>query len=167
MNRVWIAFGSNQEQPVEQLLRARAQVADLEGMEEESASPLYQTPPVGFKAQDDFINAVIRYRCKQTPQALLQALLALELRLGRVRLFKNGPRVIDLDLLVFEGHILKTPTLTLPHPRMHERAFVLQPLATLDKTLRLGEYGTVAQCLARLPKQEIEAISKLTEPRWN
>ncbi|MBR4765284.1 MAG: 2-amino-4-hydroxy-6-hydroxymethyldihydropteridine diphosphokinase [Clostridia bacterium] len=94
-------------------------------------SPVYETEPVGYADQPDFLNAVCCVETELSPRALLGACLGIEAALGRIRTFKNGPRVIDLDLLLYECVTVKTDELTLPHPRMGERAFVLCPLADI------------------------------------
>jgi 2-amino-4-hydroxy-6-hydroxymethyldihydropteridine diphosphokinase len=95
----------------------------------EAVSPVYETDPIGYADQPPFLNAVVRLRTELPTADLLDALLAIEARLGRVRTFRNAPRTVDLDLLFYDDLVLDDRALTLPHPRLHERAFVLVPLA--------------------------------------
>jgi 2-amino-4-hydroxy-6-hydroxymethyldihydropteridine diphosphokinase len=94
-------------------------------------SPLYDTEPVGYVDQPRFLNAVVSGTTDLAPLALLHAMQAIERDMGRERPFLNAPRTIDLDLLFYDDLVLDTPELTLPHPRLHERAFVLAPLADI------------------------------------
>lgn len=150
MSQVWIAFGSNQQKPLEQLLQARRTLAEQPELSEEAASAIYRTPPWGFTAQPDFYNAVIRYRSKSAPHAVLGLLQRVERMQHRRRTVKNGPRTLDLDMLLYDDTKIKTADLTIPHPRMRERAFVLQPLADIDSQLHLPDGDTVAALLASL-----------------
>lgn len=105
------------------------------------ASSLYETAPVGRTDQPDFLNAVALLRTSLPPRDLLDALLHVENRMGRVRTLRWGPRVIDLDLLLYGDAQVETPGLTIPHPRLRERAFVLVPLAEIAPDLRLPGDG--------------------------
>lgn len=144
----YIALGSNLEQPAQQVMAALAALAGLPHCHAVRASSLYATAPVGYADQPDFINAVARLDTTLDAPALLDALQALEARFGRERSFRNAPRVLDLDLLLYGEHCQDSPTLTLPHPRMHERAFVLAPLAELAPDLQIPGHGRVMDCLA-------------------
>lgn len=126
MHRCFVAFGSNQAQPIEQLRRAR--LALQSALQEQSASSLYQSPAWGYEAQPDFVNAVVEYLTDLAPEAVLDILQKQELAQGRVRSFQNAPRTLDLDLLLYDNLQLNSERLILPHPRMWERAFVLYPL---------------------------------------
>lgn len=95
-------------------------------------SNVYETDPVGYDNQDDFLNMVIEVETELTSDNLLGAALGIEAGLGRVRTIKNGPRIIDIDLLLYENEVKNTNTLILPHPRMMERDFVLKPLLDLN-----------------------------------
>ena len=94
-----------------------------------AVSSLYETEPVGFRDQPPFLNAVIALETGLTPAALFQGLLTIERELGRIRTFRNAPRTLDIDILFYDGQVIETPPLVVPHPRLHERAFVLVPLA--------------------------------------
>jgi len=97
----------------------------------EKVSNIYETEPWGLKEQPNFLNGVIKLNTELSPNALLGALLGIEAAIGRVREIKNGPRVLDLDLLVYDNVTMNTPELVLPHPFMLEREFVLKPLTEL------------------------------------
>ena len=114
-------------------------------------SAIYRTPPWGRLDQPDFLNAVVRLRTTLRPLDLLDALMAVERRFGRIRDGERwGPRTLDLDLLHMDGEVLADPHLTLPHPRIAERAFVLRPLADLAPDLVLPGQGRVAELLQRI-----------------
>lgn len=145
-----IALGSNLDNPVERVEAALRQLAALPGMRLTRRSSCYRTVPVGYADQPDFINAVCEVDTSLDATALLQQLLQLEQQFGRVRSFRNAPRVLDLDLLLMDGVTLATEFLTLPHPRMHERAFVMLPLAEMAPERVLPGYGAVAHIAASL-----------------
>jgi 2-amino-4-hydroxy-6-hydroxymethyldihydropteridine diphosphokinase len=123
-----VAFGANLGDAVATVQQALRDVAGLPQTQLVKASSLYRSAP--YEAQGpDFINAVALVQTQLTPLALLHALQALELKSGRERPYINAPRTLDLDVIFYGDATLATPELTLPHPRWHERAFVLQPLA--------------------------------------
>lgn len=124
----YIALGTNLGQRAENLKAATAALNLVAGVQVEAESAYYNTKPVGYANQPDFLNAVVRVKTTCSPEMLLGACLGIEAAMGRVRTLQNGPRVIDLDLLLYENEVLQTERLTLPHPRMLERRFVLQPL---------------------------------------
>lgn len=161
MTLAYVALGSNLGEPRRQVLDALAALAGLPGTRVLQRSPLYRTPPWGVLDQPPFINAVAELETTLSPEALLQQLLAIEQRAGRVRAERNGPRTLDLDLLHVEGVGRDDPLLTLPHPRLAERAFVLLPLADIAPDLRLPERGSVAELLARVDPAGCE---RLLEP---
>lgn len=111
---------------------------------------MYRTPAWGKTDQADFFNAVAGIRYRGEPESLLKLLLSIEDSLGRLRGEKWGPRLIDLDLLSFDGLQLDTPDLRLPHPHMHERAFVLVPLLELEPDFQIPGRGRADACLAAL-----------------
>jgi 2-amino-4-hydroxy-6-hydroxymethyldihydropteridine diphosphokinase len=110
-------------------------------------SPVYETPPWGYADQPDFLNQVIQGETELPPLELLQRLKAIEVDLGRIPTFHNGPRLIDLDILLYDDLVLDTPDLTIPHPRFPERAFVLFPLADLAPELRYPLTGQTVRSL--------------------
>jgi 2-amino-4-hydroxy-6-hydroxymethyldihydropteridine diphosphokinase len=113
---------------------------------------------VGHADQPDFLNAVARLETGLGAEALLGELQAIEQRHGRERSFANAPRTLDLDLLLHDGGAVSTPRLTLPHPRMHERAFVIAPLAEIAPDAEVPGHGRAADLLARCAGQRIERI---------
>ncbi|WP_174875637.1 2-amino-4-hydroxy-6-hydroxymethyldihydropteridine diphosphokinase [Vogesella oryzae] len=150
MKRAVIALGSNLENPAAQIEAALAAISALPGVQLLRRSACYRTAPVGFADQPDFINAVCEVASDLTPSDLLAALLQLEQEFGRVRTFRNAPRVLDLDLLLVEGVSQQDAFLTLPHPRMHERAFVMVPLAQMAPEWQIGAHGTAGAIAANL-----------------
>lgn len=150
-----IALGANLGDRLAQLVAARQALADLLILTASSA--IYETPPWGVVAQPSFLNAVCLGTTTRSPQALLEGLQAIETRLGRTPTVRWGPRVVDLDLLVYDDLVCDDPVLTLPHPRLHERAFVIVPFAEIAPTLRHPILGTtLAQIKATLDTRSIQ-----------
>jgi 2-amino-4-hydroxy-6-hydroxymethyldihydropteridine diphosphokinase len=126
--RAAIALGSNIADPEEQVRRGFDEIAALPETRLTARSSLYRTAPVGYADQPDFINACALVETALAPRALLEGLLAIEQRHGRVRSIPNGPRTLDLDIILYGTESIDEPGLRVPHPRAHERAFVLEPL---------------------------------------
>lgn len=154
----WIGLGSNLEDPRRQLDQALRTLAAEPGITLQRVSSYYRTAPWGVTDQPHFVNAVARLDTTLSPQALLDVLLRIEQHAGRERRERWGPRVLDLDLLLFGETCCDTAQLQLPHPRMHERAFVLVPLAELEPGLELGRHGTVGGLLARIGRQGVGVL---------
>ncbi|WP_395792294.1 2-amino-4-hydroxy-6-hydroxymethyldihydropteridine diphosphokinase [Aquimonas sp.] len=152
---VFVALGSNIGEPRRQLVQAISELGRLPGTQVLRRSSLYRTPPWGELDQPDFVNAVAELETTLEPLALLDALLGIERAAGRVRARRWGPRVLDLDLLLFSSERIDLPRLQLPHPRMHERAFVMLPLAEIAPTLRLDPHGCAAEIATTLDAQGI------------
>lgn len=128
----FVGLGSNLGQREALLAEAADRLAATEGVQQVVVSSQYDTPPVGGPPeQPRFLNAVARVETALSPEALLGALLRIESDMGRQRGERWGPRRIDLDLLLYDDRIVETPELTLPHPRLHQRRFVLEPLAEI------------------------------------
>jgi 2-amino-4-hydroxy-6-hydroxymethyldihydropteridine diphosphokinase len=157
----FIALGSNLDDPEEQVRRGIDALAALPATRLKRASSLYRSPPVGYCDQPDFINAVAQIATHLDPRALLDALLAIERRHGRVRSVPNGPRTLDLDILLYGNRVIREPGLTIPHPRMHERAFVIVPLAEIAPDERIPSVGTVAQCVEGMDTESVARIADL------
>lgn len=153
MTAAYVALGGNLGDPRRQLLDAVEQLARLPHTRIVARAPLYRTPPWGVLDQPPFLNSATMLDTSLAPHDLLAALLAVELRAGRVRTLRNGPRTLDLDLLHMDGVHIDDATLTLPHPRIAERAFVLLPLNDIAPDLQLPGQGRVADLLAALDTQ--------------
>lgn len=150
----YVGLGSNLSVPLEQLRSALAALEALPGTSVLKVSSFYRTAPVGHAAQPDFVNAVAAIETSLAPHALLEALLAIERRHGRIRTEPNGPRTLDLDLLVYGKVRADEPGLSLPHPRMHERAFVMVPLAEIAPDLRVGSHGSAGELSRKLASEQ-------------
>lgn len=129
--KAFLSIGTNMGDRLNNLQNAVDSLKLLPETSVTEVSPVYETDPWGFEEQANFLNIAVEIETDLTPESLLGALLGIEAALGRVRLFKNGPRVIDLDLLLFGDEKINNKVLVLPHPRMFEREFVLQPLSDL------------------------------------
>ena len=131
MSTVVLGLGSNLGDKRKNLNNAVHAISLLPGTKVVKTSSIYQTKPIGFDEQDDFYNAAILIETTLSPHAILGACLGIEASMGRVRLHKNGPRTIDIDVLLYESYFSDSFELTLPHPRIKERAFVMVPLLDL------------------------------------
>ena len=148
--RVFVALGSNLGDREAHLHRAMRELAGSEGIRPVALSPVYETEPVG-PPQGRYLNAVAELRARLPARALLERMQAIELAAGRQRTVRDGPRSLDLDLLLYADRLIDEPGLTVPHPRLHERAFVLVPLCDLAPAIvhpRLG--ATVAELAERV-----------------
>lgn len=150
---VYIALGSNLGDPRAQVEHGFDALAALPGTLVIARSQLYRTPPWGVLEQPDFINAVARLETALPPRELLAALQMIESSAGRVRGVQNGPRTLDLDLLLYGNQIIAEPGLVIPHPRLHERAFVLLPLVDIAPELEIPGRGCVTDLLARVDQR--------------
>ena len=146
----FIGLGSNLDDPPAQIHRALQRLAALTGTRLVRSSSLYRNPPWGYRDQPEFINAVTQIETRLEPQALLGQLLAIERAHGRARDLPNGPRTLDLDLLLYGERTVREPGLTIPHPRMLERAFVLVPLAEIAPDAVVPGSGRVSDLAAKL-----------------
>ncbi|MBI3936603.1 MAG: 2-amino-4-hydroxy-6-hydroxymethyldihydropteridine diphosphokinase [Betaproteobacteria bacterium] len=155
----FIALGSNLDDPVSQVTRAFAGLGALPATRLVARSSLYRSTPVGYAGQPDFVNAVAQIETELAPRALLEALLALEAAHGRTRDFPNAPRTLDLDLLLYGDMMLHEPGLAVPHSRMHERAFVLVPLAEIAPQCAIPGRGPVAELAARADARGLTRLS--------
>jgi 2-amino-4-hydroxy-6-hydroxymethyldihydropteridine diphosphokinase len=156
--RVAVALGSNLDGPERHVKAACLELGALPSTELVKCSPLYRTAPVGLADQPAFINAVALIETGLAPRALLNELLAIERRHGRVRDVPNGPRTLDLDIVLFGTMHHIEPGLTIPHPRMHERAFVLAPLVDVWPNAFIAERGLAEEFLARADRSGIEKL---------
>ncbi|AKJ30452.1 2-amino-4-hydroxy-6-hydroxymethyldihydropteridine diphosphokinase [Caldimonas brevitalea] len=155
MAAVYVGLGANLGEPLSALRAAVRALRALPGVHTLRASSVYRSAPVGA-AGPDYLNAVVGFEADEgTPLAMLAHLQAIELAHGRERPYRNAPRTLDLDLLLWDEQCLALPTLTLPHPRLHERAFVLLPLAELAPGLCVPGQGPVAELLTPVREQAI------------
>ena len=148
----YIALGSNLGSREENLRQALAKIATIPRTGIDLVSDFIVTAPVGGPpGQNDYYNAAARLRTELSPEDLLAALVRVEQNMGRDRLCetRHGPRIIDLDILLFEDRMIDTPDLTIPHPRMHERLFVLRPLAQIAPEVLHPRIGKTAMALLR------------------
>lgn len=148
---VWIALGANLGDAQQAVRDAIAAIGQLPGTTLTQQSSLYRTAPVDSSGPD-YINAVVQINTVLTAPALLAALQAIEQSAGRERPYRNAPRTLDLDILLYGNARISSPTLTVPHPRMHERAFVLMPLAQIAPGL------VSAKQLENVSGQEISRV---------
>ena len=156
MTVAYVGMGANLGEPRTQLLAAwdaLGRVADTRAI---ARSSLYRSAPIGYADQPAFLNCVAKLETALPAHALLAQLQRIEQDLGRVRSFRNAPRTIDLDLLLYGSETMDTPGLTLPHPRMHERAFVLVPLLELDADAMIPGRGNAAELLRNCAGQPVE-----------
>lgn len=150
-----IGLGANLNDPAAQVEYALADLDRLPATRLISRSGLYASAPVGYVDQPDFINAVAQVETLLAPRALLAALLDIEHRHGRERSFRNAPRTLDLDLLLYGDAHFHEEGLTLPHPRMHERGFVLLPLLDIAPDTTIPGRGRAADWLAACAGQSV------------
>jgi 2-amino-4-hydroxy-6-hydroxymethyldihydropteridine diphosphokinase len=143
VHKAYVALGSNLCDPVLQVTNALSALAKVLKTSVLQCSSLYQSEPVGYDNQPNFINAVAEIETDLTPQSLLTALLDIEQTFGRERSFPNAPRILDLDLLLYDNVVQKTDFLTLPHPRMHLRGFVLLPLSEISPDLMISHQDVI------------------------
>lgn len=148
MPEAYVALGSNLDDPRAQVERGFDALAALPRTALRARSRLYRTRPWGVTEQPDFVNAVAALETALAPRDLLEAVLAIESRAGRRRDIRWGPRTLDLDLLLYGNSELHEPGLDIPHPRLHERPFVLMPLADLAPGLEVPGAARVADLLA-------------------
>jgi 2-amino-4-hydroxy-6-hydroxymethyldihydropteridine diphosphokinase len=146
----FVGIGSNLDQPVDQVSRAFDELDRLPHTRLVRKSSLYRTAPIGHEAQPDFVNAVAQLETGLPAERLLAELQAIEKSHGRSRSFRNAPRTLDLDLLLFGDAKSSSPQLTLPHPRMQERAFVLQPLLEIAPQLPFSLAACAGQKIERI-----------------
>ncbi|WP_295624789.1 2-amino-4-hydroxy-6-hydroxymethyldihydropteridine diphosphokinase [uncultured Nitrosomonas sp.] len=155
----FIALGSNLEIPVFQVQQAFDELEQLPGTHLIKRSSLYQSAPIGRLDQPDFINAVAQIKTELAPSDLLAALLAIEHKQGRLRESLNAPRTLDLDILLYDTLRYQDGELTIPHPRMTQRAFVLQPLIEIAPDCQIPGYGHIAPLLAACKDQKLLKIN--------
>ena len=153
----WVGVGSNLDDPEKQVALAMDVLDMAWWCEVIARSSLYVTEPIGFVNQPNFVNAVCRIGTPISSNLLLERLLNLESELGRIRdSLPNRPRTIDFDLLLYGDEILKDEFLELPHPQMHERRFVLEPLVEIDPDIHIPGKGMASELLIQCSDQHVE-----------
>jgi 2-amino-4-hydroxy-6-hydroxymethyldihydropteridine diphosphokinase len=154
----YIGLGANLGDTVRSIQGAIDQLRGLPRTEVSAVSSFYRSAPVGHASQPDFVNAVARVDTALAARALLDALLGIEARAGRERSFADAPRTLDLDLLLYGDARIAEPGLTVPHPRMHERRFVLEPLAEIAPECAIPGIGRAAERLRETAGQDVSRM---------
>lgn len=160
LNKVYISLGSNIGDRRQRIDKALAEIGALEGTKVIKVSSIYETAPWGYTDQQNFYNAVALVETSLSPEELLSELLEIEKQGGRVRTFRYAPRTIDIDILLVEGFESDTQFLTVPHPRMLQRAFVLVPLAEIADIDFAEKFGFEPSAL--IVKEDLDGITKLS-----
>jgi 2-amino-4-hydroxy-6-hydroxymethyldihydropteridine diphosphokinase len=158
LRRAVLAVGSNLGDRLGTLQECVVAIGRLPGTDVLAISPVYETDPVGGPAQPDYLNAVLVVRTGLGPRELLEAAHGIEADFGRVRGERFGPRTLDIDIISYADEVSDDPVLTLPHPRAHERAFVLAPWHDIDANAELPGRGPVTSLLADLDRQGIRRV---------
>ena len=158
MTLAYVGLGANIGGPRRHLETAIEELRTLSAPGSFRASHVYRSAPVGYRDQPDFLNAVAVLDTQLPPEGLLGMLRGIEASHGRERTFADAPRTLDLDLLLYGDCVMQSPELTLPHPRMHERAFVLRPLLELDSEISIPGKGKASALLSACGSQEVERI---------
>jgi 2-amino-4-hydroxy-6-hydroxymethyldihydropteridine diphosphokinase len=156
--RVFVGLGANLGDAAASVRKALADLAALPETTLVAASSLYRSAPLDAGGPD-YVNAVAELRTVLSPEALLAQLQAMEQKFGRERPYRHAPRTLDLDLLLYGERCVATPSLSLPHPRLHGRAFVLAPLAELAPAWRLADGRNVAEALDAVRDQRIDRVA--------
>lgn len=161
LREAYIALGANLRRPDEQVRAALEELAMLRDTRLMAVSSLYRSAAVGYLDQPDFVNAVAFVETALSPRNLLDALLEIESRYGRVREFPNAPRTLDLDIVLYGDGEVDEPGLRIPHPRMHERAFVIIPLAEIAPDAPVPGRGRVRDLI---PGVDAGSVTKIDTP---
>lgn len=156
--RAYVGLGGNLDDPIVYLRAAMAALGRLPGTALVAISAFYRSAPIGLADQPDFVNCVCALDTRLGARDLMHAMLDIEKAHGRVRSVPGGPRTLDLDLLLYGDRVCDEPGLTLPHPRLHERAFVLFPLREMAPDLIVPGRGRVADLATALPPQRIQKM---------
>lgn len=158
--QVYIGLGSNLDDPVRQIRQAFAELRASDSLIFVRRSKLYRSPPMGPRDQPNYVNAVALIETRLPPLDLLTILQDLERQHNRIRERHWGPRTLDLDLLLYGSQVIDEPGLQVPHPGLHERAFVLYPLMDVARDLEIPGHGTLLDLLARCPFDGLECIDE-------
>jgi len=163
--RAFIGIGANLDDPESGVRRAIVSLRGVSNVKLITCSSLYRSAPVGYRDQPDFVNAVVELETTLDPHALLAQLHVIEAQFGRKRTWRNAPRTLDLDLLLYGDRQMKSENLTLPHPRMAERAFVLVPLAEIAPDVMVGVVGTAVQLLQAVSTDGVQRLGTRSDMR--
>lgn len=155
MERVYVGIGSNLGDKMQNINNALKRLANLPDTDLLSVAPFYRTAPLEYEKQDWFINTVALMKTSYEPFTFLKELLKIEIDMGRKRFILSGPRVIDLDLLLYGQRVIRAKELIIPHPRMQERAFVIVPLFDLDPELVLPGGQAVVDLVDYLKSKQL------------
>ncbi len=160
----YLGLGANLGEPLQQLREALRLLTGADEVEVSRVSGFYRNPPLGPKNQPWYVNAVARVRTRLGPEELLRLLQQIEMAMGRVRGERWGPRLIDLDLLLYNGEVIFTPDLVVPHPEMHRRVFVLAPLAEIaPRAWHPVLHKSVSDLLAELDAADRAALQPVAQ----
>ncbi|WP_106495581.1 2-amino-4-hydroxy-6-hydroxymethyldihydropteridine diphosphokinase [Lentibacillus sp. Marseille-P4043] len=164
MMGIYVALGSNIEPRHLHLEKALTMLEEHSAIQITNQSSIYKTAPVGYTDQADFLNMVIELNTDLSAIELLDVCQSIELQLGRKREIRFGPRTIDLDILIFNNENRETKRLIIPHPRMHERAFVLVPLAEIEPNLCIpNQNKSVTDLVKELSAQDKKDVTRWTQ----
>jgi 2-amino-4-hydroxy-6-hydroxymethyldihydropteridine diphosphokinase len=155
----YIAIGSNLLNPLDQVISAIDEIGSMPKSKLTKKSSCYSSSPSGYKDQPDFINAVVLVETELSPHELLSELQKIEHLHKRERSFPNAPRTLDLDILLYGDMRLQSPELTIPHPRMHERAFVIFPLQEIQGNISIPLIGDIAKIAKKLDPKIVKRIT--------
>jgi 2-amino-4-hydroxy-6-hydroxymethyldihydropteridine diphosphokinase len=158
MHTVYLGLGSNQSDPISQIKNATKLIEKIETSKIIKKSSLYESLPVGYLDQPNFINQVISLQTSLSPAELFERFQQIEFKLKRVKKIVNGPRIIDIDILLFNQEIILTNDLTIPHPRMLDRAFVMIPLLEIEPNILVPKISNLKEILGKLDKKTLTKI---------
>ena len=159
MHTVYLGLGSNQSDPINQIKNATELIEKIETSKITKKSSLYESLPVGYLDQPNFINQVISLQTSLSPAELFERFQQIEFQLKRVKKIVNGPRTIDIDILLFNQEIILTNDLTIPHPRMLDRAFVMIPLLEIEPNILVPKISNLKEILGKLDKKTLTKIN--------
>ena len=159
MHTVYLGLGSNQSNPISQIKNATDLIEKIETSKIIKKSSLYESLPVGYLDQPNFINQVISLQTSLSPAELFERFQQIEFQLKRVKKIVNGPRTIDIDILLFNQEIILTNDLTIPHPRMLDRAFVMIPLLEIEPNILVPKISNLKEILGKLDKKTLTKIN--------
>ena len=158
MHTVYLGLGSNQSDPINQIKNATELIEKIETSKITKKSSLYESLPVGYLDQPNFINQVISLQTSLSPAELFERFQQIEFQLKRVKKIVNGPRTIDIDILLFNQEIILTKDLNIPHPRMLDRAFVMIPLLEIEPNILVPKISNLKEILGKLDKKTLTKI---------